>query len=417
MNELLDKQNLEALKNEAEDVILSDDSRRAFIFVRNFSEIINSAEGEDLKANPKILAEYQKIVDRLMPVAIPSLRQEEIVVLFKEKLLEIFKEERIDLAEKLQARLVAIPSFSTRDEWRAKLRDALSGNASLLGEQKIELEGRPVAQSVGNWIKRYEKALGPLPITQLQFNQFVVNDPEVKKLGEENKVYLRKLLRLYEYLKLSSQTAEGLEDPVIFDIGGKLKVLKRGELEDIQIEAKLKQVIDEVFSIFPDKEYPVGEDAGQESDTAAEPAFDFGEIKESSQSIFQQTGGEAQQLSSLLAESLAEGNRERGLAIIILLAQLRILDDLLADERFMSLVREDLKKSGQGDKVDELRLSPGAPHFVARFLKVVLQDKLGLAEADALDFGRRIARILAMEGEKYANIVSQKQNGEWRWNL
>ena len=93
------------------------------------------------------------------------------------------------------------------------------------------------------------------------------------------------------------------------------------------------------------------------------------------------------------------------------------IDILSDDERFVLLVAEDLKKSGQDDKVEGLRLNPTAPNFIARFLKVVLQDKLNLAEAEALGFAQKLAGLLALEGEKYGRIVITGSDGRLKWNL
>ena len=266
---------------------------------------------------------------------------------------------------------------------------------------------------VANWLKKFDKKLGVSLVEDLVLNQFLSSDPDILKLREADEKAVRKLLEIHQYLKLSSQTPEGLEDPVIFNFDGKRQKLAGGQFEDVKLEGRTQALVDEIFKVYDAKE---GITAA-ETPAAVTSDLNLNQALALASQIFTATKGDSQAVFNDLDSSLNNSDNDRVLGNLILIAQLRILDDLLADERFMSLARDDLKKDGQGDKVDELRLSPGAPHFVARFLKVVLQDKLGLSAADSLDFGRRIARILAMEGEKYSNIVNQTQDGEWRWNL
>jgi len=71
-----------------------------------------------------------------------------------------------------------------------------------------------------------------------------------------------------------------------------------------------------------------------------------------------------------------------------------------------------LNKKGQDANVDGFKINPNAPQYLARFLKIVLEEKLKLSSNDAIAFGHKLSQVLAMEGEKYANIVK-----DGKWNL
>ena len=84
----------------------------------------------------------------------------------------------------------------------------------------------------------------------------------------------------------------------------------------------------------------------------------------------------------------------------------------MEDPRFAKLVIDDLKKAGRDDNISGIRANPGAPQYLARLLKVILEDRLGLSHEDAIAFGSRLSKILVMEGEKYQTII--KGN---KWNV
>ena len=332
--------------------------------------------------------------------------------LFKNKLLLGLREARIDLIAKLKAALLTIPAFSSRDELRQKLREALMENQERLGEAAINLGGAMVNATIGNWLKKYERELGARPVGSLDLNQFFASDKDIQNLSPADQIAARRLFSLHDYLKLSSQTPEGLEDPVIFAAEGQLKKLRGGEWEDVKVETKLATILDKVFKFFNPAP------SATEPATVAAPSFDLVNVVKLALSLLTETKGELAVLRDALDKAINSQARDRALGIILLLAQLRRLDDILSDdERFVLLVAEDLKKSGQDDKVEGLRLNPTAPNFIARFLKVVLQDKLNLAEAEALGFAQKLAGLLALEGEKYSRIVISGEDGKLRWNL
>ena len=414
MIDLANQEVFAALKDEIEDTILADDGQRAFFLARGLNYLFQEEPNINLEnKNAAKFKEYQIFLDKLNFVAIMRLPEEEVIDLLKSKIKIGLALDGLNLVEKIKGTLIGIPDFSRRDDWRAMLREVLSANQEKIGSANIDIGGTMGLPIVANWLKKFDKKLGVSLVEDLVLNQFLSSDPDILKLREADEKAVRKLLEIHQYLKLSSQTPEGLEDPVIFNFDGKRQKLAGGQFEDVKLEGRTQALVDEIFKVYDAKE---GITAA-ETPAAVTSDLNLNQALALASQIFTATKGDSQAVFNDLDSSLNNSDNDRVLGNLILIAQLRILDDLLADERFMSLARDDLKKDGQGDKVDELRLSPGAPHFVARFLKVVLQDKLGLSAADSLDFGRRIARILAMEGEKYSNIVNQTQDGEWRWNL
>lgn len=410
MIDLSNQEIFQAMQAECEDAFGADDGRRAFIFIRNMAVALAAPENKSLEARPDMLETYQNLIDRLTFVALPNLKDAEAAEVFKNKILLGLREENINFVNKVKARLIAIPDFAARDAARKQLCDALLANEEQLGTGKITVGAGPAAPTLASWLKKYNERFGMVVVNAVARNQFFVSDPEVKFLNEADKKVLRRLLELYDYLKLSSQTPEGLEDPVLFDFDGQRKILRNGEFEDIVLPPDMEKMVDEIFKLY--------EAAQGNAVLAAAPSFDIINVAKIARSLLTETKGDTAVLRDALDKAINNQAKDQVLGILLFLAQLRRLDDVLADDaRFRELVAADLKNSGAGDKVEGLRLNPTAPNFIARLLKVVLQEKLNLAEAEALGFSQKLSGLLALEGEKYSRIVVDDGKGGWKWNL
>lgn len=422
MIDLTNQDIFQAMQTEGEDVVAADDGRRALIFVRNMSTALAAPENKNLEAGPDMLAVYQSLIDRLSLVALSNLKETEATQIFQNKILLGLREDNINFVKKIKARLIAIPDFAGRDMARKQLREALLGNEEQLGTNQIAVASGPVAPTLGNWLKKYNERFGMVAVNAVARNEFLTTDPDVQRLNDDDKKALRKLLELYDYLKLSSQTPEGLEDPVLFDFGGQRKILRSGEFEDVVLPPPVEKMLDEIFNIYEAEPGSAEAVSGAIASESAAPVLSrslaYDKALAATRTMLAQSQGDAKKLFDMLFDSLSRSAAEETVAGLLLLAQLRKLDDILAeDERFRNLVIADLKKSGQDDKVEGFRINPTAPNFIARLLKVALEDKLGIALVDALAFGERLGKMLSVESDKYSRIVIRGGDGGGRWNL
>lgn len=400
MVDVTNKEVFEAIKAQGETAVATDQVEEAFAFVRNIETLMASSENQKLAEDPDMVEEYLRLADRLSFVALPSLRDDEVVGLFRKDALTGLRGQSVNMVEKVRAHLITIPAFESRDIFRKRLREALAANEQRLGTADIMAGTVKISATVGSWIKKYDKQFGAGEVDPVARNQFLVADKDVQPLSEAEKAALRRLFELYEYLKLSSQTPEGLEDPVLFNIGGKQKVLRNGEWEEVSLPESIEKIIQASVKFF------------ETGSAAPGSAIDLAEVQRASRARFEETKGDKAKLVAQLEAAFSSERAEDALAVLLLLAQLRQLDNLMEDPRFSKLVMDDLKKSGRDDNLAGIRANPTAPQYLARLLKVILEDKLGLAHADALAFGSRLSKILAMEGEKYQSII--KNN---KWNL
>lgn len=344
---------------------------------------------------------YEPILVWLNYAAFDDLSQGEVEDFFKERnFVLLFREkDYLDLLNKTKLWLLSW-LITERNALRERIYNGMRGNDSLLTGSFITAD----RGTIKNWLKEYDKAVGfdlADPLDRIEFeNQSAIS----AHLSVEDKGILKKLFDFYEYIKLSSTSLEGFEDDIIMDVAGNT-YLYANEKEFLATPTADKKDIGSLTASI--KKETIG--------IFLPPLPDI--IKQS-QSYLLSTNGEISKVIAELQKNLGSGNVLGATGALLLLAQLRILDDALgSDQNLQALVRDDLKKSGLDDKVEGLRLNPTAPNFIARFLKIALQDKLNIAEAEALDFSQKLAGLLALEGEKYSRIVVTGENGKLKWNL
>ena len=379
------------MKKQADEALLNADVKSAYIFVRNMSKMVTP--------NSDFFEGYQGMISILSFVCLQSLSNDEVVELFKSKMLFALVEDDIDIQRKLHSKFITIPPFSKRDDLRKQIREALLENIERIGEIDFFVINKKVNSTIGNWLKKYNSLLGVGSIESVEQSQFFTTDKDVKSISQTEQKLLRKLINAYEYLKLSSQSPEGLEEPVMFNIDGDRKVLKQGKWDDVKLPINIKKIVN---NLFP-----------KEEEESKPTAYSAQEILVETKNILKETSAQPDKIIDNLNDYIQKGILNSSLGALLLLAQLRKLDTILSDRKDMSLIIvEDLNKKGQDANVDGFKINPNAPQYLARFLKIVLEDKLKLSQNDAIAFGKKLSQVLAMEGEKYANIV--KNN---KWNL
>src|SRR3989338_8426443 len=104
MIDLSNQEIFQAMQTECEDAFLSDDGRRALIFIRNMAVALAAPENKGLEARPDMLATYQNLIDRLTFVALSNLKDAEIAQVFKSKILLGLREDNINFVKKIKAR-------------------------------------------------------------------------------------------------------------------------------------------------------------------------------------------------------------------------------------------------------------------------------------------------------------------------
>lgn len=199
----------------------------------------------DLAAQfPGVHAEYQQLLLASQCVALPMRSPDDVAAFLKTHYIAVLQVIGQNIKQKLTHLLTVVPAYDMRDEIKGKLRRALEENAEILTTSRIMFEGKDITPTVGNWIRDYTLFLAGSPSTSLRRAQYVSQGPNTIKLSNEDRNRVKYIVDLYGFLSLSSQTPEGVEDTIIIDVDGRLKMMKQGILEDI--DPRAQQVIAQI---------------------------------------------------------------------------------------------------------------------------------------------------------------------------
>lgn len=355
------------------------------------------------RAAVEVKAKYNGVLAWLYYAAFLNLSKDEVVDFFRTADLNLILSDPNygDLISKIKGRLLLEP-LNERDQWRERVFNAVHENETVIAKDKI-----------ANWLKFYDSTVGvdvAESIVVAEFNNQATRSNNLNAIEQE---ILKKFLTFYEYVKLSSYDPAGFEEEILAVEGDKAYLLSNGEQMD------LEQVMNE-YSVRPRTlarpARPVFMSPAVVQVSAPLPALP--EIIRASQAQLTATNGDAPKVILELQKNLNSANVLGAAGALLLLAQLRRLDDVLSDvPSFRALVAQDLEKSGQAVQKEGLNAQPNAPQFLARFLKIVLQDNLQINPSDALAFGQRLGELMALEGDSYRNLVIINDKGEMRWNM
>lgn len=420
MTDLIDKNIYEGLRTRAEEVLMTDDHRQALIFVQNMSYALSLDENKKLNNYPDLLNAYRELIDKMKFVCLSSLSEMEIVELFEKKLPLGLQNAYLNINRKVRGKLVAIPVFQERDRLRLQMREAILRNNETIGSMNITIHQKPVRPTLANWITKYNLVIGVKKADSIEINTFFVHDNDVQKLDGHNKDLLRKLILLFEYLKLSSQTPEGLEEQLVVKIGDAYKVLKSAKYEDIKIPAHYEKMIDEIMKQYA-LETPLRE--GEKMSIAGQEVLDAYRGKPEAQKKIAEEVLKFQEkdvkfLRSEFFSAVQKKNVSSAIALLRILAHKDDIGRFLQEDqklkKFLSVVWE--KKGGKA-LAEEFQKQPSLPKFVKMFLKYVLEERLGLSSSDAARAGAHIGNLCKKAGKPgYSQMAYfDAQTKEFRW--
>ncbi len=162
------------------------------------------------------------------------------------------------LTEHIRNHLLTISLFDKRDELKKKLNEALSTNEEKITSAPFYREIKQAEPTLKNWFAEYMEHMGPGKFTSFQQAKFFKDNDNVQQLNDQEKDRLRLIFNVYEQLKKSSWTLEGMEEE--FDYEGEQGI---GKIKFGEIEPWNQDVIDSVDEVMQSlKEYY--ESQGQE---------------------------------------------------------------------------------------------------------------------------------------------------------
>lgn len=201
--------------------------------------------------NLDLFNKYKNILIQLQFTSLNFFEEKDWIDLLKNYLNIALDIEELDLREKLKTVLVFYRDFNIRDNLKKKFLASISScKQPIIRGYKID--GMPV--KISEWINNLIINLGMPPFDLLKKQEYLTNNDFVKNLSQEDKQKIRKLLDLYEYLSLSSNTKEGNENVVPMKLNNKFIILDQGNVKELDKELKDELLIGNEAGFSKNKE-------------------------------------------------------------------------------------------------------------------------------------------------------------------
>ncbi len=231
--QLNNKEFFEEIKEKSRDFIDYDQFTEAYDLAKLLEQSIDEAKGFKDK-NYELYHLYKDIIIKMKWVGLPIMTENMAVDYFQNHLTKIFEISLYtfeNLWRKLEAILLSIMVFSKRNQFKKKLAQALLDNQEKITSKKIIINNQEKQPTVANWIQDYISILSTGKINKLARTQYLINGKNTKDLSEQEHNRIRLLFDLYEKLKLSSLTLEGLEEDIPVDDENKKGIIRGGVFE------------------------------------------------------------------------------------------------------------------------------------------------------------------------------------------
>jgi hypothetical protein len=233
---------IKKILKEVEEVIKFDEVNTAHRFIIELENYIkkDDFQKQDLKTQKSI----KKIITKLKWVALPYYFEKDILEMFNGHLQVALEMEYFDIWDKLKNTLVAIILHEDRDKFKQQIKKILERNKARISENKLSNNTEP---TVENWIKKYSGYVGLGVADKLKFNQFIINDIDIKRLDEIHKKRIVDFFKFYERLKLSSLTVAGIEESVPVNTPQFKGYIRDGRLEkETRLSPEIQKILDVV---------------------------------------------------------------------------------------------------------------------------------------------------------------------------
>ncbi|MBI4779189.1 hypothetical protein HY797_01915 [Candidatus Falkowbacteria bacterium] len=217
--QLNDKKFFEEIKIKSQDFIDYDQFREAYDLAKLLEQSIDQAKGFKDR-NYELYRLYKEIIIKMKWVGLPIMSENMAIDYFQNNLTKIFNISWYNLENlwrKLTTILLSIMVFGERDKFKKNLIQALLNNQEKITGKKIIVNNQEKQPTVANWMQDYISVLGTGKINKLARTQYLINGKNTKDLNEQEKNRIKLLFDIYEKLKLSSLTIEGVEEEIPVD--------------------------------------------------------------------------------------------------------------------------------------------------------------------------------------------------------
>jgi hypothetical protein len=192
---------LEQLKQQVQKVVFYLEVKESFELLKEVKFQLQKAK-ELIKSQEEI-DEYSKMAVRLEMLRFASLRDDEVKRLIKESTLEMLSDPDLVLEERIEGRQLAVEDFMRFETVNQPIMEALHENIEIIGDEKIIVTGANSTEipTVKNWLLDYDRINGTQPQKDLTWLEYAKKNAISAHLNAAQADLLRKVLKLYEWLK------------------------------------------------------------------------------------------------------------------------------------------------------------------------------------------------------------------------
>ena len=425
--DLTDPKVFEAFEKKVQDQIMFDRSLDAFWF----GQIIDSLllQPAYLSVELSFIEKYKRLVIKTRWVALNLLPEKEIVEMFEKYFAEMIDVPDYSAWLKLKQRLVSMLIFEERDVLKKNIIDALMRNQQKITDKNIIIEEKEFSPIIANWLKDYIRAMGIGPLDKLKQAEYFSKSKNMAAMDISTREKIISLFNFYERARLSSLTAEGLEETIpvpageLADVEG---VIRNGRFEPMDMKI-VKEMEETLNKVFPNGRVELENLTKQEEITKS--YLGTGEeqkiLEEEKEEIKKNTREDPDKLRDELHEAIAlqpgkAPKKEKVLATLKILAETDNLDNLLSEnKKFSEVLVSCLKEKGRTAEIEGFKVNPGAPQYLSVFLQHILKDILEMSENDSARFGMQLMNLFKEKGKdsKYFGLTYfDSSTGEFRWS-
>ncbi len=228
----------QTLKQRIETILGGNQAQQAFRIREEVKDLI-----EQYQDDPNRQDALQRLYTQLSLVALMRLSNEELIALFENNAgYLMYAPESIDIIGNMKDHLSLEFFVEDRNEIRDAVISALQRCDDRITEQKIRLGQEEVAPTVGNWIKVYVAQIGNEQAGRVAVARFFSQNPNMQQLSLREQTAVKRLINFYEYLKVRSDSPEGIETDRLFQkLDGTMYKVSAGEIESLFTKQDLKE--------------------------------------------------------------------------------------------------------------------------------------------------------------------------------
>ena len=416
-----------AFQEKVRTMVLFDQAEKALWMSKIIQTLL--LEKPELATNPSARAWYEQLFVQCQWGALNLLPDKAIIELFEHHAGEALDMPDYAIWDKLKAKLLGMLVFEERDVLKKAVREALERNTQIITQQKLLSRGEEIAPTISNWIKVYVQITGTGPADPVKHAQFFFQDPSMRRVDGATRTKLMKLFRLHERLRLSSLTAQGVEEAIPVPVGATGRgegVIRDGvfePLDPVQVRQFTKDIAgfgDDVRNVAL-----VGTSAASVLALLEENPEEQEGMRKEEAALKETTDGVHARILDALYQSCIPPNPITRVNVSRARAALRALaisgamaDTMVRDARVAALVETYLQSGKRAQELQSFRASPGMPLYVGLTLRILLQDKLGLPESEAARSALQLFMLLRKAGKDAAYerlVYYDMSDGQFHW--